>query len=187
MFIIRFRPGKAYPFLQLPCREIDNIVVEHDALLNQELADFREMLMAATTPEKKFAVAEGFLLRRMKNHFGIHPAISYIVESIIANSCTTTVSNIVQHTGYSHKHLLVLFAKYIGLSPKGFLRVMKFQQTIQQIERMQHVDWVQLAHDCGYFDQSHFINKFREFSGFSPVRYLEAKSTSEFVNYVPMR
>lgn len=64
---------------------------------------------------------------------------------------------------------------------------MKFQQTIQRIERMEHVDRVQLAHDCGYYDQSHFINEFREFSGFSPSHYLEAKSACDFVSYIPMR
>ena len=184
MFIIRFKPGKAYPFLQMPVREVDNMVIGYDSVMNGEFTDFRCALIEAPTPVAKFALAERFILHRMRNHLDINPAIDYMVDRFIANPCTATIAEIVHRTGYSHKHLLSLFGKYVGLSPKEFLRVLKFQQTIQRIEKMKRVDWVQLAHDCGYYDQSHFINDFKEFSGFSPSEYMGRKY--DFVNYVPV-
>jgi len=184
MFIIRFKRGKAFPFLQIPLSEVDNLVIDYDAIMNGEFTDFREAIIEATSPEAKFARAERFLLHRMRSHLELIPAVDYVVSEIVNNPSTSRISNIVHQTGYSHKHLLSLFRKHVGLSPKEFLRVMKFQQTILRIEQMRQLDWIQVAHDCGYYDQSHFIKDFKEFSGFSPTEYLAMKSP--VINYIPI-
>jgi AraC-like DNA-binding protein len=184
MFIIRFKSGKAYPFLQMPVSEIDNQVVDSDAVFDSAFASYRTQLIEAPTPRRKFQVAENFILQRIRNHFEIHPAVSYVVNEVMRNPSTATIGCIIQQTGYTHKHLLSLFNKYVGLSPKQFVRLTRFQHAVLHIERSKQIDWMQVANDCGYYDQSHFIKDFKEFSGFSPSEYVQRKY--EFVNYVPM-
>jgi AraC-like DNA-binding protein len=61
---------------------------------------------------------------------------------------------------------------------------MKFQQAVISLERQKTVDWFDLAYQCAYYDQSHFVNEFKKFSGLNPTSYLKEKG--EIVNYVPV-
>lgn len=184
MFIIRFKRGMAYPFPQLPLQELNHQVVDADLVFGDELNDLREQIMAAPTIECKFKVVESYLLFRLKYDMDINPVVRYAIQHILANPGTTVIKDIVQKTGYSHKHFLSLFSKYVGFTPKQFLRLAKFQQVINSLEMMNEIEWSRVAYDSGYYDQAHFINDFRAFSGLSPLEYLHAKG--ETVNYIPI-
>jgi AraC-like DNA-binding protein len=60
----------------------------------------------------------------------------------------------------------------VGITPKLFSRIQRFQQTRTFIQQNPFPDWTALALDLGYFDQSHFIRDFLEFSGLSPTDYV---------------
>ena len=66
------------------------------------------------------------------------------------------------------------------MTPKLFSRIQRFQQTRTLIQHHPAINWADLAVDLGYFDQSHFIREFLEFSGLSPTDYLNRhKSLAE--------
>jgi AraC-like DNA-binding protein len=65
-----------------------------------------------------------------------------------------------------------VFAAQVGLSPKLFSRILRFQRARAMADQIKRLDWAQLASTCGYFDQSHLINDFQEFSGLSATEYL---------------
>lgn len=185
MFVIRFKKGMAYPFLRLSLQELNHQVVDADLVFGNELNDLREQIMAAPTPICKCKVVESYLLNRLKYDTDINPVVRYAVQRILANPGTAVIKDIVQKTGYSHKHFLSLFSKFVGLSPKQFLRLAKFQQVINSLETMNEVQWSRVAYECGYYDQAHFINDFRTFSGLSPLEYMHAKG--EIMNYIPIK
>jgi len=58
------------------------------------------------------------------------------------------------------------------LNPKLFNRIERFQSVLAKVQRVPEPEWDQLALEYGYFDQSHLIRDFLEFSGFSPADYL---------------
>ena len=71
----------------------------------------------------------------------------------------------------------------IHMTPKLFSRIQRFQKTRLLIHRDPSPDWASLAIDLGYFDQSHLINEFREFSGLNPTDYIDRhNSLIEHVN-----
>jgi len=102
--------------------------------------------------------------------------------------------------GCSRRHLIAQFRKYFGLPPKMIARISRFNLAVAAIHRLERdpspyaagkpyldcqahegvrsstrpaVRWADLALACGYYDQSHFINEFRSFSGLSPVEFLQ--------------
>ena len=87
--------------------------------------------------------------------------------------------------GITQKHLITLFDKFVGLKPKLFERICKFQSVLKTIEVGRTVQWTDVALACGYYDQAHFIKEFQAFSGLNPARYLVDKC--EYPNYVPIR
>ena len=68
--------------------------------------------------------------------------------------------------------LLWVIRDEVGLTPKLYSRIERFQHVLRSVELCDEVDWVGVATSCGYFDQAHFIHDFREFTGLRPSDYL---------------
>lgn len=186
MLVIRFRPGMAWSFLHMPVLEIKDKVVDAELVFGNELLSFREQLLEQAEPVQKFTIAEQYLLQRIKNHFEIHPAIRYCISQIGSNPSQASIREITNKTGYSSKHLISLFGKYAGINPNQYVSVLKFQQAVQLLEKNPgQINWTALALDCGYYDQAHFINEFKRFSGFNPSAYMESRG--DYINYIPVR
>jgi AraC-like DNA-binding protein len=102
--------------------------------------------------------------------------------------------------GCSRRHLIAQFHTYFGMAPKTIARIRRFNLAVEAINRVgrqyplsypdgkpyldfqdsgavrtatrKAIRWADLALDCGYYDQSHFINEFRYFSGLTPLEFL---------------
>jgi len=102
--------------------------------------------------------------------------------------------------GCSRRHVIAQFRKYFGMAPKMITRIRRFHLAVAAVHRVGRRDpltyaegkpyldcqagdsactytktatpWAELALNCGYYDQSHFINEFRTFSGLSPLEFL---------------
>ena len=73
-----------------------------------------------------------------------------------------------EHVGLSARRFARLFTLEVGLTPKLYSRVQRFQRVLQAMDG-QAGDWTDVAQSCGYFDQSHLIRECRSMSGFTPT------------------
>ncbi len=140
--------------------------------------------MEAAHPEEKFLMAEGWLKRNFMQKLTADSLVEFGINVVLRSPFEITIREIIDKSGYSPRHFIHQFKKYVGVPPKSFLRVIRFQKTIAEIGRLQTVDWGSLANRCGYYDQSHFIADFRTFSGFTPSQYFARKTGS--LNYIPV-
>jgi AraC-like DNA-binding protein len=83
----------------------------------------------------------------------------------------------VKENGYSHRRFIELFRRAVGLTPKLYSRVSRFQAAIERIGADPAVSWIELALAAGYSDQAHFNREFREFAGITPGEYRSASPT----------
>jgi len=181
---IQFRPGGTFPFFRMPAGEIANQSAPLDALWPGIAAEIRERILAAPTPEAMFAVLEGSLLRQLAGPPLLHPAVEFARHHICGAPQVVTVSGVVSRIGLSQRRFIELFRDQIGLAPKAFCRVRRFQRVLEAVHRRNSVDWAQVALDGGYYDQAHFIHDFQRFSGLTPSAYLAM--ATEHLNHVPM-
>lgn len=93
-----------------------------------------------------------------------------------------------ERVGLSSRRFIELFRRQVGLTPKVFCRVRRFQQVLERVHREEvhrgDMEWAQVALACGYYDQSHFIHDFRSFSGLTPCEYRAA--ATPHLNHVPL-
>lgn len=82
-----------------------------------------------------------------------------------------TAAQIAEKSGYSVRYVNKVFKNTFGIGPKKFIEIYRFQHSANAILTASDIDLTQIAFDLGYYDQSHFIKKFHEFSGFSPGEY----------------
>lgn len=184
MIGVHFKPGGCYPFVDFPMAELNNNTVELDSVWGNEVHTVREAILHAPDIEKRFSILENYFLLRGKNKMEEHALVRYSVGQLVQSPQMWTIRSLSVKTGVTPKHLITLFRKYVGLSPKMFSRIYKFQKVIRLIEQQKKIDWAPLAYECGYFDQAHFIKEFRDFSGLNPVSYLEKRGP--FLNYLPI-
>jgi AraC-like DNA-binding protein len=81
-----------------------------------------------------------------------------------------TMTELSEAAGVGERQLENLFKKFVGLSPKFFARIIRFNYIFRLAES--HGDnWTRLAYEAAYYDQSHFIRNFKKFTGESPAAY----------------
>lgn len=188
MFLIHFNPGMALPFYRIPLYEIKDLVVEADLVFGPDILRLRNLLLHAPTVRDMFYVASQFMLDWGKAGLNPDPAfqcIQYAVQQMTLQAEQISLNELVGRIGYSSKHFIHLFKKQVGVTPKEYLKIMRFQKVVLELEQQTNLPhWTHLALDCGYYDQAHFIHDFKQFSGFTPEEYLNRKK--DLLNYVPV-
>jgi AraC-like DNA-binding protein len=182
MFIINFHKGMAYPFVEMPMDELTDLVVDGQLVMTSEILTIRDKILECPDPAKMFVRAEDHLVNVFGKRLVTNPFVVYAVGQIMLQPDQVTMERLARKVGYSGKHMIQLFRNHVGLPPKTFLRIMRFQKTIADIERSGMPDWATIAYESGYYDQAHFINDFKHFSGFTPEQYLLGRRN--FKNYV---
>jgi AraC-like DNA-binding protein len=185
MVIVQFKKGKAFPFLSEPMQHLTNLVVDAELVLKTEILNIREGLLEAATPMQKFKELEKKLVHCYRSQLRGNPFVEFGIQKILEAPNQCSIREISGKAGYSQKHIIKLFKENVGVTPKEFLKVIRFQKAVQQVEQQAVVDWSTIAFDCGFYDQSHFIADFKTFSGFTPTEYVRQKG--DFLNYVPIK
>lgn len=181
---ICFKPGGARPFLPLPVAELSNQVIDLASIFGTAAVDLREQLQGASTNAERGRMLERFLLAHLSWEQTPHPAVSFALTSLQAQAQRCSISAVTEQLGLSPRRFIHLFEEAVGLTPKVFCRVQRFQEVLQGIKKGQSVQWVDLALSCGYFDQAHFIHDFQSFAGMTPSSYLAQRG--EYPNHIPL-
>ena len=175
---VHFRPGGAFPFLGFSAHEFANKHVDLDCIWGCSAGKIRERLADASSPRHRFRLLENVLLTRLRRPLEHHPAVSLALigfkeySSVGSENSHAVVRKLARAAGVCDRRFFDVFRSEVGLNPKLFHRVQRFQHTLIKARRLQEPNWAQLALEDGYFDQSHLIRDFLAFSGFSPADYL---------------
>jgi methylphosphotriester-DNA--protein-cysteine methyltransferase len=89
----------------------------------------------------------------------------------------TPLPILIKKAGYSQKHIIHLFKKYVGITPKYFQRIFRFNQALHALHRAipNQTNWSDI-YAIDYFDQAHFIKEFNHFTGASPHAFITSGS-----------
>jgi AraC-like DNA-binding protein len=184
MIGVHFRPGGAHAFFGLPLSELRNQVIDLDTLWNGEANNVRDELLEAKGPDAKFRILEDALLARWHGGETQHRAVRYALDRFTRETESVTIREVTEEIGLSPRHFIEIFSQQVGMTPKVFCRLRRLQRALEKMQK-RHVGWADLAADCGYYDQAHFIRDFREFCGVRPTDYVNGQM--EYTNFLPIR
>jgi AraC-like DNA-binding protein len=168
-FGIRFLPGCFRYFFALPVNEIVNNMLSCETVWGNRLNDFEARLFAAGTTQERITITEAFLRQRLLMA-GKPPDRRFLaaLEKIYRYR-----GHILIETGLadaiSPRQLRRLFEQHIGVSPKTFARIVRFQAVLRAARRTPGQSWSRRCCEFGYYDQAHFIREFEDFSGLPPT------------------
>jgi len=184
-----FRPGGTLPFFRHASHLFSDRETSLEDLWGASSRSLRDCLREAATPSAKFALLEAdlfcrlqkagapFMPRSYRGMGGVsrNPVVDFTLTAIDRAPHTATIASLTRSIGLSPRRLSQLFREQVGVSPKLYCRIQRFQRAVQSLHRGEDLPWAELALACGYYDQSHFSNDFRAFSGINPSTYTSAQ------------
>lgn len=182
---VHFRPGGAFPFLGLPAGELADTHIDLETLWGPLAIELRERLCAAATAAERFHLLEEALLSRLRRPPERHGAVPVALDAFEPTGAVVRVREVAGHVGLSQRRFIQIFAAEVGMTPKLYSRVRRFQRARALVRDAVAPEWARIAVDCGYCDQSHLIRDFLAFSGLSPESYLRQRSELVLPNHVP--
>jgi methylphosphotriester-DNA--protein-cysteine methyltransferase len=173
---IRFRPAGLRAFLRTPLHELTDRTTPIDALWGRAASTFEEAVAEAKGAAARVRLAEAFLLGCVANGPARDAAVEAAVGRILRERGQVRLAALGAAAGLSERQLERRFRTAVGLGPKGLSRLVRFQEVLRRLGGGEGAPLVEVALDCGYFDQSHLVHDFRELAGAAPTQYLGAES-----------
>ena len=170
MIGIKFKPAGVTQLFGINMQNLTDKVVDLDSVLESEFHFISEFLLSPAPYFEKVDRLNQFFVEKKtnakENGYFVEKALEYIFEvnGVVSVSELTSAMNV------GERKLERLFNKYVGLSPKFYSRIIRFNYIFQLIQKKK-LSWSEVAHLSGYYDQSHFISNFQEFTGEDPSSY----------------
>lgn len=106
--------------------------------------------------------------------------MQYTIAQINESKGLISIDKLVDNSCLSRKQFDRIFTNQIGISPKQYLKVVRFQSAIHYYNSNNNIILRELAYKCGYYDQSHFINNIKAFTGNSPKIFFKEDIISDY-------
>ncbi len=173
---ISFKPGGFAAFAGDAVDRFSNLSIPLDAAWGAASLMLRSRLRETDDIRTRFRVIEAFLLERLAacatpQGDARRQLVEFGLSSFGRAPAISTVREVARRTGLSERRFSQIFREEVGLSPKVWCRLQRFQRAVRMLHSGADVPWAELALDCGFYDQSHFANEFRAFSGVDATTY----------------
>jgi AraC-like DNA-binding protein len=170
---VRFRPWGAHHFLALPvCELADQLIPVEDLWGTASCRELEERLAAASNMARRVALVEEFLLGRLQTQRKVE--VEPLVRAVWRRGGNVRVADLCAELGLGERTLERMFATAVGMPPSSFIRLNRFLHACTRLRRGGWTSLTRLAHDCGYYDQAHFIADVKAFSGMTPRELVAA-------------
>lgn len=162
-----FQPGMAYPFFPVPMHVLTNTTVALSEVWNEMGTELEDRLSGLCTNEARVEMVQKYLLQQLIS--GKQDLqVAYCMNRAQYSVGAITVNELSAKIGLSQRQLSRRFQQNIGLSPKEYLRVFRFINSLQHLKKYPDVSLTEIACQSGYYDQAHFIHDFKAYTGHSP-------------------
>ena len=160
-------------FFKIPASALSNAAPGLHDLCGQEGKDLEEKIMLANDNDERVRILSMFFEQKLKHSHQHEPAVFSSIYSILQDKGYTRIDTLARQSFLSTRQFERTFKKFAGFSPKLYTRIARFQSALQEYGQT-HRTLSSIAYDCGYYDQSHFIKDFKEFTGLNPKDYFSA-------------
>jgi AraC-like DNA-binding protein len=165
-------PPAARALLGVPLRELTNRIVRLEDVLGPSLEELLERLYEQPTWERRFDLIEHEVARRLADARPVAAPVATAWRRLCETHGRAEIAELARELGYSRRWLSARFNDELGLSPKAFARVLRFERVTQRLTRDDGSRFAEIAQECGYYDQAHMNRDFRQFTGISPSHYI---------------
>ena len=168
-FAIRFYAWTATLFAERPLSGSKNQIYEAGDFFPSLVKALTPMLMSVTSLRERADVAGTYLLQRLQPS-RVSDLLMNAVCDIIASRGSRKVADLSASAAVSPKRLERVFDEQMGLSPKSFSSLVRYQMLWQELSLGRGSNTLDLVEKYGYYDQAHLLNDFKKRHTMTPAQ-----------------
>jgi transcriptional regulator GlxA family with amidase domain len=168
------KPGGLHRLLGAPVKELFDFHVDSRSVLGPALDDVADRLAEITEYSQMVAVVEAYLLRAAGRLARSTRPLDALLPQLLNGWATQPLEQLAHEVCLSPRQFERSFFERVGMSPKLYARIVRFDQAFRLKERQPDLDWLAVAVQCGYYDYRHLVRDFKAFAGVTPPQLLAA-------------
>lgn len=170
-FFVCFHPNGFLPFAIFPIKEMENTAVPLEKLFGKNGQEIEQKILNANSTSERINLIETFLFGRLTDTEAVDHIVKSTVETILTANGQLSVDELSKQNNINRRQLVRKFSSAIGLSPKQLSKTIRLQATLKILLTKKITSLTDLAYECEYYDQAHFIKDFKEFTGLTPKEF----------------
>lgn len=173
---VRLRPAGAAAFLRDTPAAIAGAVVDLEDVFGPEVERLREQILATSDLRRRALLLAAAVAHHLSSTPPLSDAVRFALATLHASRGGAPIRDLVRATGFSHRWVTERFRSEVGLAPKAYARIVRFESAFERLTGLDRVDWADFAVACGYYDQAHLIRELRALAGATPMEVLRRRA-----------
>lgn len=178
-FVIMFQPDGLQRLYGLPMPEMADRSYDARSVLGCSISRAWQILGDLGSFEERVRFVNELLLRQSLRSPGVDGISDAATRMILSGGCVD-IPALAGRAGLSMRQFARKFIRQVGVRPKLFARVARFEAALENKARFATKSWTHIAHEFGYYDQMHMVHDFREFTGETPGEILTQLESSVY-------
>jgi len=171
LFQIVFKPGALYRISGVPSFELTNAYLDASLFFKDEINWVNEQLNACVAYPQMVEVVEKFLGQQIRKQTLEQHRMDLVNILPIKNACSYSVDALAKAAFMSVRQFERVFRERMGVSPKFFVKVARFENAYRMKNQYPHLDWRSIAFECGYYDYQHLVKDYRVLTQQTPNEF----------------
>lgn len=181
VIIFQFYPHVIKSLYGINANELTDTCIDVNLLQAGGDISLIDQLLNTTLVDKQVEIIAAHMKRLIqRNNVEIDSVMHFAIWHMLQSNGRISLRELHRNLKISERTFERRFEQYVGISPRLFARICSFHGALNQLKSNTYQRLSDIAFDNGYADQSHFIRTFKEFTGFSPLKF--QKFSNELVN-----
>lgn len=172
-FQVVFQPGALHRITGISLTELVNTYMDAEDIFGSSMRLVNEQLYHAKSQTEMIAIVEVFLNRLIKTSKKAQERMDTIGMLMLLQAEQYPLDTFVKEACLCHRQFDRKFKERVGIPPKQFLQIIRFDKAFRMKNRHPQKDWLSIALHCGYYDYQHLVKDYKEFTGHTPTQFYE--------------
>lgn len=171
VFQVVFSPSGLYRLTGIPSQQLNNCYFDAETVFRKEIKEVNDKLNDAANFNEMVVVVESFLLKQI--HKGVKELhrLDQVSNLILKTDKLLSVEWLAKESCLSLRQYERKFIERMGVSPRYFSKVVRFENAFRMKNKESHLDWLSIAIRCGYYDYQHLTKDYKGFTNQTPTDF----------------
>lgn len=171
VFQIVFRPGALYRLTGIPSYELNNGYFDAETIFSRDIKEVNDKLNDAANVNAMVMIIESFLSKQFNSSTKEFHRLDDVSNLILQAKESLNIEWLAKESCLSLRQYERKFIERMGISPKYFNRIVRFENAFRMKNKYPHLDWLTIAIHCGYYDYQHLVKDYKEFTQQTPTDF----------------